>query len=142
MRVYVDTSFLMSLYSPDVHSPRAAARMTRLRASVLLTPLGEAELTNALELRIFRKEAFEMQIRQAQSKFREHVIAGIFVLEGMPTTVYERSKQIARKRTASLGMRTLDILHVASALLLHADRFWTFDQRQAKLAKLEGMRTN
>ena len=33
------------------------------------------------------------------------------------------------------GLRTLDILHVASALLLQAERFWTFDQRQSELAK-------
>jgi predicted nucleic acid-binding protein len=38
-------------------------------------------------------------------------------------------------------MRTLDSLHVASALLLKAERFWTFDERQAKLAKAEGLKT-
>jgi hypothetical protein len=66
----------MSLYSPDVHSAGTAGQMMRFREPVLLTPLGEAELTNALELRIFRKEATETQIRQAQSKFREHVMGG------------------------------------------------------------------
>jgi predicted nucleic acid-binding protein len=132
----------MSLYSPDVHSARAAAQMRRLQEPVLLTPLGEAELTNALELRIFRKEATATEIRKAQSNFREHVMGGVFALEEMPATVYERTKQIARKRTASLGLRTLGILHVASALLLRADRFWTFDRRQSTLAKAEGIPTN
>jgi hypothetical protein len=57
LRVYADTSFLVSLYNPDVHTTRAADQMGRLRGIVLLTPL--AELTNALKLRIFRKEANE-----------------------------------------------------------------------------------
>jgi predicted nucleic acid-binding protein len=39
-------------------------------------------------------------------------------------------------------MRTLDTLHVACALELKADRFWTFDERQAKLAKARGLKTN
>jgi predicted nucleic acid-binding protein len=37
-------------------------------------------------------------------------------------------------------VRTLDSLHVASALELKADRFWTFDERQAKLAKVVGLK--
>jgi predicted nucleic acid-binding protein len=141
LRLYADTSFLVSLYSPDVHSTQAAVQMSRLRGRLLLTPLGELELTNALELRIFRKEANEMEIRRAQAEFEEHARSGVFELEGAPATVYERARHIARKRTAIVGVRTLDILHVASALLLGADRFWTFDQRQSELAKAEGMRT-
>ncbi len=36
-------------------------------------------------------------------------------------------------------MTTLDTLHVASALELGAERFWTFDEQQAKLAKAAGL---
>jgi predicted nucleic acid-binding protein len=41
-----------------------------------------------------------------------------------------------------LGTRTLDTLHVASALELGASEFWTFDQRQQKLAKAVGLATS
>jgi hypothetical protein len=85
----------------------------RLRGRLLLTPLGELELTNALELRIFRKEANETEIRRAQAEFEEHARSGVFELEGAPATVYERARRIARKRTAIVGARTLDILQVA-----------------------------
>ena len=37
--------------------------------------------------------------------------------------------------------RTLDTLHVACALELKAEHFWTFDERQAKLALAEGLKT-
>jgi len=38
-----------------------------------------------------------------------------------------------------LGTRTLDVLHFASALVLKADTFYTFDVNQGKLAKAEGL---
>jgi len=44
-------------------------------------------------------------------------------------------------KNALLGMRTLDTLHVACAMELKAERFWTFDERQAKLARAKGLRT-
>jgi predicted nucleic acid-binding protein len=141
LRVYADTSFLVSLYSPDANSKRAAVRMARLRGVAALTPIGELELMNALELRVFRKEATAAEIKRAQSQLREHIQSGVFELEAVPPTIYERAKQISQKRTSSIGLRTLDILHVASALLLHAEEFWTFDKRQANAARAEGLHT-
>ena len=49
--------------------------------------------------------------------------------------------QLARRHGANLGLRTLDTLHVASALELRAERFWTFDERQKKLARAVGLKT-
>jgi len=40
-----------------------------------------------------------------------------------------------------LGIRALDSLHVESALELGAQRFWTFDDWQARLAKAAGLKT-
>jgi len=53
---YADTSFVASLYIPDANSAEAARRMRRLSLPVLITPLGELELINAVQLRLFRKE--------------------------------------------------------------------------------------
>ncbi len=141
MNAYADTSFLISLYSLDSNSPEAASEVDRLNPTVLLTPFGELELANALELKIFRKEVGVSEVRAAQARMREHTETGFFSLQPMPTTVYDRARQIARRRTAHLGLRTLDILHVASALLLRAEAFLTFDQRQLQLARAEGLRT-
>ena len=46
---------------------------------------------------------------------------------------------LARRYGPTLGVRTLDSLHVACALELGADKFWTFDERQAKLAEAVGL---
>jgi predicted nucleic acid-binding protein len=48
---------------------------------------------------------------------------------------------LGRRYGPKLGMRTLDTLHVACALKLKADSFWTFDERQMKLAKAMGLKT-
>ena len=54
MTGYADTSFLVSLYLPDVHSPVAWAAM-KSRPHLYLTPLHELELVNAIRLAVFRK---------------------------------------------------------------------------------------
>ena len=107
---------------------------------VLLTPLGELELANALELRIFRREATATAIRTVQARIQEHVRAGFFSVQPMPMTAYERARRMTRRHSAQLGTRTLDILHITSAIELGAERFLTFDERQRKLAQVEGLR--
>lgn len=39
----------------------------------------------------------------------------------------------------SHGFRTYDIIHVATALALGCDTFWSFDQKARKLANLQGL---
>ncbi len=140
MKAYADTSFLVSLYSPDANSAAAAAQMDRPGNVLLLTPFGEVELTNALELRLFRKEVTAAEARAAGQAFQQDLAAGVLFLQPVPAAVYEMARRLARKHTARLGARTLDILHVAAALVLGADVFFTFDARQRRLARREGLR--
>ena len=140
MTGYADTSFLVSLYTPDANSFRAAELMGA-KPSLLLTPFGELELLNALELRAFRKELSRREVRRARGAFESDRDSGIFTLQPVPILLYEIADRISRRRTFKLGARTLDILHVASALALKAETFYTFDERQRRLAGAEGIRT-
>jgi predicted nucleic acid-binding protein len=72
----------------------------------------------------------------------EHVLAGRWVSLPMPEEAFELCTDLARRYGPKFGMRTLDTLHVACALELKAERFWTFDERQAKLAKAAGLKTS
>jgi len=58
----------------------------------------------------------------------------------MPEQAFERCAEIGHRYGPKLGIRTLDSLHVACALELKAEQFWTFDERQGKLAKITGLR--
>lgn len=139
MTSYADTSFLVSLYILDANSAAAAARMRRAALPILVTAFGEVELLNAISLRAFRKELVPSKVRATQALVRRDIADGVLLLKPVAAIVYERAKQMARRRTPVLGTRTLDILHVASAVVLQADTFYTFDQNQARLARVEGL---
>lgn len=49
---------------------------------------------------------------------------------------------LAHRHTAKHGFRAYDLFHVASAVLLGCDTFWSFDAKAKKLARLEGLNTN
>jgi predicted nucleic acid-binding protein len=113
--------------------------MRNLRDAVLLTSFGELELTNAIELRVFRRELTVSEVKAALAAFESDVGDGVFTVVPTAATMYERARQLARAHTAKMGTRTLDILHVAAALVLKADSFYTFDRRQRDLAKSENL---
>ena len=139
MSAYADTSFLVSLYVLDANSALAAARMERAALPVALSPLGEIEITNAFQLRLFRKELDHSKVKAAQNLFQEDMANGIFVLRPLTSAAFDEARRLAEKHTRRLGTRSLDIVHVASALVLHAETFYTFDEKQRRLARAEGL---
>ena len=47
----------------------------------------------------------------------------------------------APSRHPQIGTRSLDLMHVAAAMILEAGLFLSFDERQRKAAEAEGLRT-
>ncbi len=76
------------------------------------------------------------------AQFLSDEASGLYRKSSLPEGAFEVCADLARKYAPALAMRTLDSLHVACALELKADRFWTFDERQAKLAKARGLKTS
>jgi predicted nucleic acid-binding protein len=140
LKVYADTSFLASLYAKDAHSAEAGRKVRQDAPSLFLTPLLELELVNALQLRVFRREAQPDEIHKSATDLEGDIRARVFEFVPLPPETYDLARQISARRTAASGARTLNILHVACATLLKADRFWTFDTRQSSLARAEGLR--
>jgi predicted nucleic acid-binding protein len=131
---------LVSLYVFDGNSLRAAADFRGAPFPFVLTPLLETEMVNAFYLRVFRKESTEKQIRDSLDLFAKDVRARVFEARSLSSEVFRQAAEISARRTARFGTRTLDLLHVASAVVLRAEEFYTFDQRQAQLAKAEGFK--
>ncbi len=79
------------------------------------------------------------QSRLAWDYFEQDCIAGVWILVDLPERIWETGIGLARLYGPTLGVRTLDSLHVACAMELKAQKFWTFDERQARLAEAAGL---
>ncbi len=139
LTIYVDTSFFVSLYLPDGHSTVADRRMAE-RPRIWLTPLHRAEWAHALSQHIFHRKISTRESQQVFRNFERDRRLGLWAEVSFPEMAFEASVELARRHVARLGVRTLDSLHVASALELKADAFWTFDDQQAKLAGAVGFK--
>lgn len=135
MSAYIDTSFLVSLFSPDSNSISAALTMQKAIGRNVISTLTELEFANAMQLRIFRREISVMQANSSVGLFEQDLRDGVFQLKGLPDAVFERARKLSLQNTAKFGTRTADLVHVAAAVELGADYLYTFDQQQKKLAQ-------
>jgi len=141
LTVYADTSFLVSLYVPDRHSAEAQRRLLA-HPLVWFTPLHRAEWTHAICQHVFQRKMSAAEAQWVLRNMEDDLAQGLWVQADLPEAAFESCVGLARQHCARLGVRTLDSLHVASALEFKAERFWTFDERQAKLAQLAGLKTS
>ncbi len=56
--------------------------------------------------------------------------------------VYQEAERLSATFSQSIGTRSLDILHVAMAEVLGAEKFISFDHRQKRLATEAGFETH
>jgi len=138
--VYPDSSFLFSCYLSDQHSLDADRRLTA-QPLVLVTPFHRAELANAIFQWAFRRRISEADAQTTYASFEQDCQTGVWAMTPPPDRMYSTCTTLAKRHVATLGVRTLDSLHVAAALELKADRFWSFDDRQNKLAEAAGLQT-
>lgn len=141
MNAYADTGFVVTLYKEENTSARAVALMARQTASVRLSQLGELEFRNALHLAVFRGELTADDAALKKRLFQDDIANGIFTITPVPASgLFAKSFELADRHSARLGTRSLDLMHVAAALLLKAELFLSFDERQRKAAKAEGLK--
>jgi predicted nucleic acid-binding protein len=139
--VYFDSGVIVKLYVPEPNSAEAIRLVTAARPPAPLTDWQAIEVRNALRLKRFRGEITPSQLRSALRAFAEDERLGRWqrpVLD-LGETI-RRAEVISRKLAPALGCRTLDIVHVAAALILGMRDFVSFDGRQRQLAKKVGLR--
>jgi predicted nucleic acid-binding protein len=139
LSIYADSSFFVSLYLIDGHSREAQHRMAK-HPRLWLTPLHRVEWTHAVAQHVFRRTISNREAQQFYSAFEADRKLGLWLEVEIPNLAFETAVQLAKQHGPRLGVRTLDTLHVAAALELQSEHFWTFDERQAKLAESEGLK--
>jgi predicted nucleic acid-binding protein len=138
--IYADTSFIVSVYVQDGHSA-AAQELMNLNPRLWFSPLHLAECFHAIAQQVFYGRITAADAQDIYGNLRSDQTAGLWAETPIPENAFELCADLARRYGPKLGIRTLDSLHVACALELKAEQFWTFDERQAKLAKAEGLET-
>jgi predicted nucleic acid-binding protein len=109
---------------------------------VWFTPLLSAECSHAIAKQVFYRKISQAEADTVFAMLKRDRADGMWIETAMPEAAFQVCADLGRRYAPELGMRTLDSLHVACALELTAERFWTFDERQAKLAKAQGMKTS
>ena len=141
MTAYADTGFLCSLYAPDAHTRRAVSRMQRQRLPLPMTWLHQLEFRNALRLRVFRREVTASQRDASLNAMLADLAAGVLTVTAPPlAAILTEAERLSVLHTETIGTRSLDVLHVASALVLGLRACLTFDIRQIALAKAAGLK--
>jgi len=139
--IYVDPSALLKLYLKEPESRAMSLWRGKIGDPVLVTHHSKVELVNAIGLAKYRGmiagETHDAALDALEDDFR----TGRYALtEILWRAAIRRAESLSREHTASVGCRSLDIIHVASALELELTRFATFDVRQQQLARAAGLR--
>ena len=135
---YLDTGCFVKLYFPEPDSANVVALIQG--RSLCYTPFHELEFRNALQLKVFLKNATATQITAARALVEADLKAGVLVSPGGEwNDIFAEAVKLAEQHTGTIGCRSLDILHCAAAQVLAASEFISTDARQKKLAVTMGL---
>ena len=149
MKCYADSSFILQLLVEDFANEEAVHCFRRLgRPALLFSGLHTLEITNGLRLRLFAAAAMGSKARALARRQNASAHRRLLHLSSRGTLrrvslsfedAITEATALTEIHTEHIGTRSLDTLHVASALLLKADKFLTCDERQSMLAKRAGL---
>ncbi|NJL18989.1 MAG: type II toxin-antitoxin system VapC family toxin [Bdellovibrionaceae bacterium] len=147
MTSYPDTSFLCSIYRRQVHTPRALAFKTSMDEPLYFSPLLEFEFIQSIRLQVWLHQGDRTKgcpadrADQMIADWESDIAAGLNVLVPIDhDAVLRLARTYSLQHTAKGGHRTLDLLHVATAVHLGVRNFLTFDIRQRALARRAGLK--
>lgn len=139
--VYPDTSFLFSLYLRDANTAGAIRFLKSNRTPLVFTDWQKCELRNAIRLSVFRGNHDRISATAALQKVDVDVASGDLATTPIAwSVVLDTAEALSARHSMQMGVRALDLLHVAAAMSLHAAQFITCDGRQLALANAAGMR--
>lgn len=134
---YFDTGLVLKLIVEEPLSEVIQKWLELRSVPVPYTLLVELEVENTLQAKYFRKEIDARQFRSCQKLIQELIADGKFCRPQLSMEeVMMESFEVMPKVTAQTGCRTLDLLHVVSAIKLGYEEFVTADRRQAEAARL------
>jgi predicted nucleic acid-binding protein len=139
--VYADPSALLKLYLHEPESQSMAVWRQKVRGPLSVTHHGRVELVNGIALAAHRKLINERTFDGAVAALDDDFAQGRYVQADLLwRAALNRAAILSREYSRILGTRSLDVLHVASALELGFSVFISFDVRQQNLVKAVGLK--
>ena len=138
--IYADPSFLCSLYGWDDNTSTAhKVYATDGRRPLLFTPWQRFEVRNAIRLAAHKLRrsglTVPFQMGNVFKRIDEDLASGRLKHEEPDwRETFRLAEELSSEHTEGIGSASVDLWHVASAIRLHAEAFWTFDGDQRRLA--------
>lgn len=150
MRAYADSSFILKILGGEPDTDAAISEYQRAgRPHLFLLNLHELEVTNGILHRAFHqrrsitgegRKLIASERDRALSRFQKGAIRRRFIEVTIEDEkLHQRAMELTFKHCERIGARAIDIQHVANALVLEAEIFFTNDRRQLQLAEAEGL---
>ncbi len=141
MKTYLDSSAMVKLYVPEAHSAVVSTFAQSLPHPIACSHLHDLEIRNGLRLKLFRGESAADAVDGSLRLLDEDLRSGVLVRPDLNwLDVFRLAETLSKRLSSAMGVRSLDLLHIASALLLQAESFLTFDNRQRAAARKAGLK--
>lgn len=146
MKAFPDTSFLCALYRFQVNSPEAAAYFAKMPGPLEVSTLLLYEFRQAVrfQIRLNRHDSAKGYTKAEGlamlADLKADLVSGDVITVPAPwPEIHLAAERLSERHTDAGGHRSMDILHVATAIELGAREFLTFDKNQRILAEAEGL---
>ena len=140
MDAYFDFAIIVKLYVSEATSPDAIRMVNARTVPYCLTHWQALEAKNAIRLKAFRKEITLLEMNQSIAAFDQDITSGRWQRPAYASALVEqKAEELSAHHSAIIGCRTLDIIHVAAAIVIGIKEFVTFDGRQGAVAKQAGL---
>ena len=141
MLAFADTGLLASLYLKESTSAAARTAIQASAVSLPLTPLIELELRNTFNRAVHRQRITAAECDALWQDVEADLASGFLIHTPIASgELHSKARTLSDRHTHRLGTRSLDLLHVAAALILETKIFFSFDDRQRQAAKAEGLK--
>jgi len=147
MIAFPDTSFLCALYRQQYNSPAAAAYFGAMPESLRVSGLLLFEFRQSVRFQVWlhardkSKGYPQADCNRALANLQTDLDTGAVVMVSVDwPDVHRLAESLSKRHTIAGGHRSLDVLHVATALHLGVREFLTFDTNQCRLALAEKLK--
>ena len=147
MIAFPDTSFLCALYVRQDNSLTAAAHFQKMPEALSVSGLLLYEFRQSVRFQVWlhardKSRGYPQSVAEvALATLQSNLDTGALVVVTADwPDVHRLAETLSKRHTMTGGHRSLDVLHVATALHLGAREFLTFDANQMKLALAEKLK--